>query len=60
MPKKVVTIKRPRGSSSSEFDKTRFVSGEVEARFNDSVTRRPRLKEWDFDIKVENPRVKYF
>ena len=60
MLKKVVASKRPRGSSSSEFDKTMFVSAEAEARFNDSVTRRSGLKEQGFDIDVENPRVEYF
>ena len=44
-PKKTVAHKRPRGSSSSTFDHTRFVSAEAEARFNDSCTRRVGLKE---------------
>ena len=60
MPKKAVASKRPRGSSSSKFDKTRFVSAEVEARFNDSVTRRSGLKEQGFDLDVENYRVQYY
>ena len=33
---------------------------EVEARFNDSVTRRSGLKERGFKLDVENPRVEYF
>ena len=57
MPKKAVASKRPWGSSSSEFDKMRFVSVEAEARFNDSVSRRSGLKERVFDIDVENPKV---
>ena len=60
MPKKVVASKRPWGSSSSEFDKSRFVSAKAEARFNDSVTHRLGLKERGFDIDVENPKVEYF
>ena len=60
MPKKVVASKRPRGSSSSEFDKTRFVSVEAETKFNDSITCRSGLKERGFDIDVENPKVEYF
>ena len=43
-----------------EFYKTRFVSTEAEARFNDSVTRQSGLKEQGFDIDVENPRIEYF
>ena len=60
MPKKVVANKRPRGSSSSDFNHKRFVSADVEARFNDSVTRRSGLREQDFDLDIENPRVECF
>ena len=60
MLKKVVASKRPRGSSSFEFDKTMFVSVEAEARFNDSITHWSGLKERGFDIDVEKPRVEYF
>ena len=52
--------KRPRGSSSFEFDPKRFVSADAEARFHDSVTRQLGLREWGFDLDVENPRVEYF
>ena len=60
MTKKTVANKRPRGSSSTEYDKTRFVSAEVEARFNNSVTRWSGLKERGFDINMENSRMEYF
>ena len=60
MPKKAVVSKRPRGSSSTKYDKTRFASMEAEARFNDSVTCRSRLKERGFDIDLENPKIEYF
>ena len=60
MPKKAVAIKRPQGSPSFEYDKTRFVSAKTEAKFNESVTRRSGLKELGFDIDVKNPRIEYF
>ena len=60
MPKKAITSKRPRGSSSSEYDRTRFVSTDADARFHDSVTCRSRLREKGFDIDVENPKVEEF
>ena len=60
MPKKVVASKRPRGSSSSEFDAKRFVLAGAEARFHDSVTHQSGLKEMGFDLDVENYRVEYF
>ena len=60
MLKKAMASKGPRGSSSSEFDPKRFISADPEARFHDSVTRRLELREWGFDLDVENPRVEYF
>ena len=60
MSKKVVASKRPRGSSSSEYDRPRLVSANVEARFHDSVTRRSGIRERGFDIDVENTRLKTF
>ena len=60
MPKKAMASKRPRGSTSSEFNTKRFVSTEAEARFNDSITRISGLKERDFDLDSKNPRVEYF
>ena len=55
MPKKAIAHKQPRGSSSSDFDQKRFVSVDVEARFNDSVTCRSGLREHGFDIDIESP-----
>ena len=60
MSKKALTSKRPRGSSSSEHDRTRYVSVDAEARFHDSVSRRSGLKDRGFDIDVENPRIEDF
>ena len=60
MPKKVVASKRSRGSSSSEFDKIRFILAKAKARFNDSANYQSGLKEPDFDVDVENPTVEYF
>ena len=57
MPKKSVASKRPRGSSSSDYDCTRFISADTEGLFNTSVTRRSRIKERGFDIGVDNARV---
>ena len=52
--------KRPRGSSSSEYDRTRFVSADAERRFHASVTKRSGIKEWEFEIDGENARVEGF
>ena len=60
MPKKSVASKRPRGSSSSDYDCTQFVSTDLEGRFNTSVTQHSGIKERGFDIDVENTRVKNF
>ena len=60
MPKKVVASKRPRGLSSFEYDRTRFVSVDVEMRFHNSVTHHLGLRERGFDIDVENPSVEDF
>ena len=60
MPKKVVASKKPKGSSSSEYDRIWFVTADVEARFHGSVTRHSRLKERGFDIDMENPRIEDF
>ena len=60
MPKKEMASKRPRGSSSSEFDTKRFVLDEAKAKFHDSVTHQSGLKEIGFDLDVEKPIVYYF
>ena len=54
-PKKTVVHKRPRGSSSSNFDPMRFISADADARFHDSVTQRLGLQEQGFDIDIESP-----
>ena len=60
MPKKVVASKRPRGSSSFEYDRSRFVSIDPEVRFHNLVTRPLGLKERGFNIDVDNPRIEDF
>ena len=59
-PKKSVASKRPRGSSSSDYDRTQFVSVDAEGRFIASVTKQSGIKEWGFEIDVENARVEGF
>ena len=56
MTKKSVASKCPKGSSSSDYDRTQFVSADAEGRFNTLVTRRSGIKERGFDIDVENAR----
>ena len=60
MPKKSVASKHPRGSSSSEYDRSRFISTNADGRFNASMTRYSRIRERWFDIDVENVRVEDF
>ena len=59
-PKKSMASKRPRGSSSSNYDRTRFVSADAEGRFHALVTKRLGIKEWGFEIDSENARVEGF
>ena len=60
MPKKYVASKRPWGSTSSDYDRTRFISTDVEGRFNASVTKRSGIKERGFEIDVDNTKVEVF
>ena len=60
MPKKAIVSKRPKGSSSSEYDRSRFVSADAEVRFHNSVTRRSGIRERGFDIDMENAWVEDF
>ena len=53
MPKKSVASKFPKGLSASEYDRTQFVSA-------DFVTQRSGIKEWGFDIDVENAQAEDF
>ena len=52
--------KKPKRSSSFNFDQKRFVLADAEARFNDSMTCRSGFGEQDFDIDIESPQVEYF
>ena len=60
MPKKAIASKRPRESSSSEYDWSQFVSADAEARFHNSVTCHYGIKDRGFYINVENTRVEDF
>ena len=60
MPKKVVVSKRPRGSSSYEYNRSQFVSADAEAWFHDSVTQRSWIRDRGFDIDIENTQVEEF
>ena len=56
-PKKSTATKCACPSSSIEFDHHRFVSAEVEALFQSSITRRSGIKERGFEIDSENART---
>ena len=58
--KKSIASKRPRGSSSFNYDCTRFVSTNTEGQFYTLVTWRSGIKKRGFDINVENSRVEDF
>ena len=60
MPKNAVASKCPRRSSSYEYDRSRFISTDAEARFHDSITWCYGIKEGGFDIDAENARVEDF
>ena len=52
--------KHPQGSSSSDYDRTRFVSADVERRFIASVTKQSGIKKQKFEMDIENARVEDF
>ena len=52
--------KRPRGSSSSDYDRTRFVSADGDVQFHASMTKRSGITERGFEIDGENARVEGF
>ena len=59
-PKKTTMTKRPRASSSTQFDHTRFVSAEAEAHFQASITKRSGIKKQSFELNSENSRTGEF
>ena len=59
-PKKTTASKRPRASSSTEYDHSRFVAVDAEACFHASVTKRSGIKEWGFELEGENVRTEGF
>ena len=59
-PKKTIASKRPRASSSTKFDHSRFVSVEAEANFHASITKRSGIKERGFELDSENSRTEGF
>ena len=52
-----MATKHPRASSSTQFDHTRFISAEAEARFQASITKRLGIKEQgiELDVKIQEP-----
>ena len=59
-PKKTTISKRPRASSSTEYDHSQSLSADAEARFHASVTKRSGIKERGFELDGENARIEGF
>ena len=58
--KETTASKRRRGSSSSEYDHSRFVSAYAEGCFHALVTKRSGIKEQGFELDADNTRTEGF